>query len=212
MSDAEYSPEDKALVDRVLREKDFYNILGVTKETNEDTLKKAYRKLSLKVHPDKNKAPKAEECFKKVSAAYDILSNKEKRERYDLGGGDDLFATEQSARQGGGGFQTGDGFTYYYSGNIDPNDIFFNFFSGGGFEEAFGMNNDQFRRRYNNRGPRNRQHHQQQPRNNFVAMLIQFFPIIVILSYLLMNPLFMKTQYYSFNRTNRFPHRKVSKN
>jgi len=74
------------------------------------------------------------------------------------------------------------------------------------------MNNEQFRQRYQRRRHNSRQNQQQQPRNNFIAMLIQFFPIIVILSYLLMNPLFMKSQYYSFQRTNKFPHRRVSMN
>jgi len=112
-----------------------------------------------------------------VNAAFQTLSNKEKRERYDLGCGDDLFSTDGNRSSTSGGFtRGGDGFTYYYSGNIDPNDIFFNFFSGGGFEDAFGMNGDQFRRRYQRRNDgRNRQ--QAQPRNNFIAMIIQFFPI-----------------------------------
>jgi DnaJ family protein B protein 12 len=167
--------------------------------------------LALKAHPDKNKAPGAEECFKKISAAYDCLTDTEKRRRYDLGAGDDLFGTD--GNQGGQQGRGGGGATYYYSGNIDPNDIFFNFFSGGGFEEAFGMNNDQFRQRYQRqRQPRTRQAGPQAPRNTFVAMLIQFFPILVILSYLVMNPLFAKSQYYSFNRTHRMPTKRMTNN
>jgi len=191
-----------------MRAKDFYEILGVKKDVGEDELKKKFRKLSLKVHPDKNKSPRAEESFKKVAAAFSCLKDTEKRRTYDLGGGNDnMFATDQGRGQGGG-----DGFTYYYSGNVDPNDIFFNFFSGGGFEDTFGMNGEQFRQRYQRRGQTRSRQEPAQPRNNLVAMIIQFFPIIVILSYLLMNPLFAKSQFYSFSRTNRFPHRRVTTN
>jgi len=102
-----------------------------------------------------------------------------------LGGHDDLFATDQAQEAGNQFHRGGNGFTYYYSGNIDPNDIFANFFQGGGFEEAFGMG-----------GPQNRQRQQQQRRQRrttdenrkpqgLAAMIVQFFPIIVILAYLL---------------------------
>jgi DnaJ family protein B protein 12 len=60
----------------------------VEKSATEDELKKAYRKISLKLHPDKNRAPQASEAFKKVNAAYACLSDKEKRKIYDMTGSD----------------------------------------------------------------------------------------------------------------------------
>lgn len=66
---------------------DYYELLGVEKTASADEIKKAYRKLALKYHPDKNKGNKeAEEKFKKISEAYAVLSNKEKRQQYDTFG------------------------------------------------------------------------------------------------------------------------------
>ena len=81
--DKAYTSEDSSLVQKILREKDFYKLLGVTKDSEESELKKSYRKIALKVHPDKNKAPNAEDAFKKISAAYDVLSTPEKKRQYD---------------------------------------------------------------------------------------------------------------------------------
>lgn len=70
--------------------KNYYQILGIQKSANDDEIKKAYRKLALKYHPDKNKAPGAEEKFKEVAEAYEVLSDKSKREIYDKYGEDGL--------------------------------------------------------------------------------------------------------------------------
>lgn len=97
--------------------KDPYKILGVAKEATQDEIKKAYRKLALKHHPDKNQGNKeAEEKFKELSNAYEVLSDEEKRRKYDRGGGfewndmggmninmDDIFG-DFIKRHGGQGF------------------------------------------------------------------------------------------------------------
>ena len=63
----------------ILSKKDYYELLGVTKDANEEEIKKAYRKKSLKCHPDKNKSEKAPEAFKKLGQAYACLSNENTR-------------------------------------------------------------------------------------------------------------------------------------
>lgn len=59
--------------------KDFYEVLGVSKTASKDEIKSAYRKAALKYHPDRNKEPDAEEKFKEINEAYEVLSNEEKK-------------------------------------------------------------------------------------------------------------------------------------
>ena len=70
--------------------KDYYKVLGLAKGAGEDEIKKAYRKLALKFHPDKNKSAGAEERFKEIAEAYEVLSDKKKREIYDQYGEEGL--------------------------------------------------------------------------------------------------------------------------
>lgn len=94
--------------------KDYYNILGITKESTDKEIKKAYRTLSKKYHPDVNPDnSEAEEKFKEIADAYSVLSNKEKRQNYDMYGNPD----GQPNPFGGGG--------------MDMDDIFSTFFGGG---------------------------------------------------------------------------------
>ncbi|MGH0153734.1 UNVERIFIED_CONTAM: hypothetical protein FKN15_025556 [Acipenser sinensis] len=109
---------------RIKKCKNYYEVLGVTKEANEEELKKAYRKLALKFHPDKNHAPGATDAFKKIGNAYAVLSNSEKRKQYDLTGGEDTTCSPQ----GRGGFDFHRGF----EADVTPEDLF-NMFFGGGF-------------------------------------------------------------------------------
>eukprot|EP00747_Dinoflagellata_sp_TGD_P168299 gnl/TRDRNA2_/TRDRNA2_194344_c0_seq1.p1 gnl/TRDRNA2_/TRDRNA2_194344_c0~~gnl/TRDRNA2_/TRDRNA2_194344_c0_seq1.p1 ORF type:complete len:261 (+),score=71.80 gnl/TRDRNA2_/TRDRNA2_194344_c0_seq1:61-843(+) len=102
---------------------DYYHILGVDKSADEDALKKAYRKLALRLHPDKCKEEGAEEAFKKVGEAFSVLSDSEKRQVYDKYGADGL-------KQGGGGGG--------FSGGVSPEDIFEAFFNQGGFPGGMG--------------------------------------------------------------------------
>jgi len=63
--------------------RDYYGTLGISKDADKKQIKKAYRKLALRYHPDRNKSPDAEERFKQINVAYVILSDDEKRQRYD---------------------------------------------------------------------------------------------------------------------------------
>lgn len=77
--------------------KDYYKILSVSKSASASEIKKAYRKLSLKYHPDKNSAPDAADKFAEISVAYDVLSDPEKRETYNRGGEEAVKQQEQRA-------------------------------------------------------------------------------------------------------------------
>lgn len=100
-------------------EEDFYKVLGVEKNATAQEIKKAYRKLAMKYHPDHNPGNKeAEEKFRQVSEAFDVLSNEEKRAKYD--------------QFGHAAFKSGMGGAAYSQGNFDPFDIFREVFGGAG--------------------------------------------------------------------------------
>lgn len=63
--------------------KDYYDVLGIKKGASDEDIKKAYRKQALRYHPDKNKSPGAEEKFKEIAEAYDVLSDPKKKDIYD---------------------------------------------------------------------------------------------------------------------------------
>lgn len=123
--------------------RDFYEVLGVSKSVTKDELKKTYRKLALKFHPDKNKEPDAEKKFKEINEAYEVLSDEQKRAAYDQYG---HAAFDGAGGMGGnpfgGGFGQG---PFRYGGQAgnpfagggfdvnDPFDIFESFFGGAGF-------------------------------------------------------------------------------
>ena len=117
------------------KEEDYYKLLGVSKTATDAEIKKAYRKMAIKYHPDKNQGNKAaEEKFKEISQAYEVLSDKSKRSQYDQFGHAAFTSGGRSTHGfGGGGFH-------------DPMDVFSQFFGGGSgggggssfFEDLFG--------------------------------------------------------------------------
>merc|ERR1712110_536883 len=120
--------------------KDYYTVLGVSRGASDDEIKKAYRKLALKYHPDKNQSPGAEERFKEIGEAYDVLSDTRKKQIYDQYGEEGLKGSmgggpgQQQGPQGMPNFGDG-GFSYTYHG--DPNATFRQFFGNSNPFESF---------------------------------------------------------------------------
>ncbi|KAM0789426.1 hypothetical protein ACM66B_000251 [Microbotryomycetes sp. NB124-2] len=132
----EFTPAQAATVKRVraCRVTQYYEILDLEKSCSDNDIKKAYRKLALSLHPDKCGAPGAEEAFKMVSKAFQVLSDSNKRAVFDSTGGD------PDSRGGGGGggpsFARGGGMGPTFDGDeLSPEDLFRFFFGGqgGGF-------------------------------------------------------------------------------
>ncbi|MGL5640128.1 MAG: DnaJ C-terminal domain-containing protein [Mycoplasmoidaceae bacterium] len=102
---------------------DYYEVLGVSRDASESEIKNAFRKKAMQFHPDKNKSPDAEEKFKEINKAYEVLSDQNKRARYDQFGD----SSDQPGGFGGfGGFEGFEGFGDFGSGSF------------GGFTENFG--------------------------------------------------------------------------
>lgn len=195
----DYTPEQAAAV-KAIRSSggDFYKILGVKKDATDIEIKKAYRKLALQMHPDKNGAPGADEAFKVVSKAFTVLSDPQKRTIFDQHGPEDgrssgvnydrprPTAQQYYSRGAGGG----------YGEEISPEDLFNMFFGGGGFGGSFQAGGygartraqqtqyhqarqEQFRRQHQQQ----RQQRQNSQRNQDfnVGSLIQLLPLILLI-------------------------------
>lgn len=194
-SSAAYTEEQITIVRQIKKKKDYYEILGLEKNCSVEDVRKSYRKLSLKVHPDKNKAPGAEEAFKAVSKAFQCLSNEESRKKYDLVGSDEpVYERHPAAHRS-------NGFNGFYDGDIDAEEIFRNFFFGGmpqattqfrGFAFGPGMGT-----RVGNNGS-----------DGFnIRALIQLLPVLLIL---LLNFLPSSEPMYAFSRSYPYEHRFVT--
>ncbi|XP_071910516.1 dnaJ protein P58IPK homolog [Coffea arabica] len=140
---AEKSPQDMSIREVLMKaerslklsqRKDWYKILGVSKTAPVSEIKKAYKKLALQWHPDKNvdNREEAEAKFREIAAAYEVLGDEEKRARYDSG--EDI--DDMGSGMGGGGFNPygggGQQFTFHFEGGFEGG------FPGGGFPGGFG--------------------------------------------------------------------------
>jgi len=178
-------PDD---VKKILATKDFYELLGVTKTSTDDEIKKAYRKLALKFHPDKNQANKADEAFKKIAQAYDCLSNPEKKRKYDEYGSEEPEQHFQHYRQ-------------YYSEEVSPEDIFDMFFSNFG---GPGVRTRTYYRGGGGQRGQNGSSRQQGPQNPFMALL-QFLPLLLIFGTSILFNFTREDPAYSLTQSYKYP-------
>lgn len=194
-----YTKEQLAEVEKIKNCKDFYELFGISKDASDAELKKAYRKLALKFHPDKNSAPGADEAFKVIGHAFAVLSDPEKRKQYDLYGPE----METKARPSASGYARHPGQPfYYYENEMTPEEIFRMMFGDFAFAEV--PRNRHFF--YQRGGPRPQQQQQQQERNNssIFYTFLQILPLILLVFISL--PSFTGPSYpnYSFTPTHQY--------
>ncbi|CAL4068326.1 unnamed protein product [Meganyctiphanes norvegica] len=204
-SEGEYTQEQVDAVKRIKKCKDYYEILGVTKEAGESDLKKAYRKLALQFHPDKNKSPGAAEAFKAVGNAFAVLSDTEKRKQYDLYGPDEAN-TATSHRN----THNHNDFTRGYEGDMTAEELF-NMFFGGGYPGG----NVYVRRGHTweragtggTMGGRGGRHSHQQgahSEQSNLSVFLQLMPLLLILLLSLASSLLSSDPTYSLSPTSKY--------
>lgn len=170
-----YTEEHVQLIRNIRRNNDYYAVLGVEKTCSVEEIRKAYRKLSLKVHPDKNKAPGSEEAFKKVSKAFKCLSDGESRRQYDQTGLVDEFEYNQQHNVRRRRRRTGHDL---FDDDFDPDEIFRAFFGQGDMFRASHV--------YRARGMGGHQREEIHGEGLNFMLLLQILPflIIILLAYL----------------------------
>ncbi|CAH8870337.1 unnamed protein product [Trichobilharzia szidati] len=166
---------------KVLSCKDYYEILGVSRTASDEEIKKAYRILALKFHPDKNSAPEAAEAFKKIKKASEVLMDPEKRQRYDQFGADEEQVRSPQVHR------HGDTFFQYDA------DVFTMFFNGGfPFSQVY----------RDHRHTRQRSRESERESNYFVY--IQLVPLIILFGLSFFSNLFVKDPYFSLTKSNKY--------
>ncbi|KAH9508474.1 DnaJ (Hsp40), sub B, member 12 [Bulinus truncatus] len=184
----DYTPEQIAAVKRINCCKDFYEVLELAKDFTESDLKKAYRKLALQMHPDKNKAPGATEAFKSIGKAYSILSDKEKRRQYDLYGPE--MQPSRPSRD--------EDYSQGFEGDISPEELF-NMFFGGGFPSGnINRHHAHSTRRtyYTYREP--------QQSESSLTLFFQLAPILLLVVLSLLSSFLVSDAVFSLQRTDKY--------
>ena len=230
-----YSKDQETIVLKVLSYKphQFYEILAVAKTSEDSEIKKSYRKLAIKLHPDKNPHPRAAEAFKFLNKAWGVLSDPSKKRIFDQTGSDpDLrFSGQQDPSAGfasGSAFSRQSGFNQFGGGGGGGSpfeDDIFNLFFGGqqraGPTFTFGGNGFSFQS-FGGQDPftRHRQHQQQRQQRqqqqrdesppqdaSIIDILKQFLPILLIILVPVISNLFSESSSvpdYSFTRNRKF--------
>ncbi|XP_034564280.1 dnaJ homolog subfamily B member 12b [Notolabrus celidotus] len=173
-----YTADQLDAVRRIKQCKDFYEILGVQADAPEDELKRSYRKLALKFHPDKNHAPGATEAFKAIGNAYAVLSNANKRKQYDQCG-------EERRHPSGPDNEN-------FEPDISPEDLF-NMFFGGGYPTS---NANVFP---NGRMRQPRRERRERPRDGGLALFVQIMPILILVIVSALSQIMVNSPPYSLS-------------
>ena len=209
--DKGYTEENVRVVRDIRRNKDYYAILGVGRSCSTEEIRKAYRRLSLKIHPDKNKAPGAEDAFKMVSKAFKCLGNDQSRKTYDQPGAleghefNDQYSNVMRPRTARRRRQTTNSF-YNYEEDLDPDEIFRSFFYGT-HDNSFRTHNA-YRARGTSRQEQQRREHPVQ--GGSVINLTILMHLAVVLLFVLFAFIPVWQPEYALQKTYNYPMSKVT--
>lgn len=169
------SAEQIEIVQRICKTKDYYQILGLNKDCTAEEIRKAYKKISLKVHPDKNSAPGAEDAFKHVSKAFACLNEEDSRAKYDQYGPEDpnKLAHQNAARY----HHPRNG--YAYGEMFDADEIFNSFFFGANYS-ANAFQRAQYVRRYRTAGTGQAEGGRSTEKSGGLVTLLQVLPVLAL--------------------------------
>ncbi|EDO37146.1 predicted protein [Nematostella vectensis] len=189
----DYTPEQLSAVKKIQNCKDYYEILGISRDAPEEDIKKKYKKLALQFHPDKNRAPGATEAFKAIGNAFAVLTDAQKRQRYDKYGDENpqpqLYHNHYDYSRG-------------FEADITPEEIFNMFFGG---PESSSLGRVFVNRRH--RGTRHHHFHQHdegQEANQQFYSILQFLPILLLVLMSLLSTFMLQDPPYSLHRTSAY--------
>ncbi|CAB3362611.1 Hypothetical predicted protein [Cloeon dipterum] len=195
--EADYTSDQLEAVKRIKKCKDYYEVLGVTKEATDSDIKKAYKKLALQLHPDKNKVPGAAEAFKAVGNAVAVLTDAEKRKRYDQFGSDEdrLHHRHQGH------------YDYNYSRGFEADvtaEELFNMFFGGGFpnQNVYVRRGGRWQRAQAGAGTGGGN---SQVGQGGYTVFLQMLPILLLIFLSMMSSFFISDPVYSLHQSHKFP-------
>ncbi|XP_076163707.1 dnaJ homolog subfamily B member 12 [Ptiloglossa arizonensis] len=200
---SDYTKEQLEYIKRIEKCKDYYEILGVSKDATDSDIKKSYKKLALQLHPDKNKAPGAAEAFKAIGNAVAILTDVEKRKQYDM------YGSEEDRLQNAHGRQNHSHYNYTrgFETDITAEELFNLFFAGEFPQQEF------YTRRPGGRWVRPQdvqaQYAHSQQANGYTTFL-QMLPVLLLILLTMMSSFFISDPVYSLHPNTKYSVQRVT--
>jgi len=207
-SNANYTQEQVESVKRIRKCKNYYEMLGVSKDFSESELKKSYRKLALAFHPDKNSAPGASEAFKAIGNAYAVLSDAEKKRQYDLYGDEEPVRSRRGHHHHHGFYEYDDP-SHGFQADMTAEEIFNMFFGGGmpgssvyvrrggRWQRQAGGNHDDHHGGHHHTG------HHYDSSSNFSA-IFQLMPILLLILVSMISSLLVSDPLYNLEPSHKY--------